>query len=156
MSFPKPSHDHRHCTEDLIARAERLCGRRGARLTPQRRDVLSCVAQSHAATGAYELIDRMAGHGARPAPITIYRALDFLLAHGLVHKIESRNAYVACSHPHEGKPAALLICEACGTVAELDAPESFAALSRGAEEQGFKASRTVVEMSGHCGHCTAS
>ena len=156
MSFPNPSHDHRHCTEDLIARAERLCGRRGARLTPQRRDVLSCVAQSHAATGAYELIDRMAGHGARPAPITIYRALDFLLAHGLVHKIESRNAYVACSHPHEGKPAALLICEGCGTVAELDAPESFAALTRGAEEQGFKASRTVVEMSGHCGHCVAS
>jgi Fur family zinc uptake transcriptional regulator len=156
MSFPNPSHDHRHCTEDLIARAERLCGRRGARLTPQRRDVLSCVAQSHAATGAYELIDRMAGHGARPAPITIYRALDFLLAHGLVHKIESRNAYVACSHPHEGKPAALLICEGCGTVAELDAPESFAALTRGAEEQGFKASRTVVEMSGHCGHCAAS
>jgi len=156
MSFPNPSHDHRHCTEDLIARAERLCGRRGARLTPQRRDVLSCVAQSHAATGAYELIDRMAGRGARPAPITIYRALDFLLAHGLVHKIESRNAYVACSHPHEGKPAALLICEGCGTVAELDAPESFAALTRGAEEQGFKASRTVVEMSGHCGHCAAS
>jgi Fur family zinc uptake transcriptional regulator len=156
MSFPNPSHDHRHCTEDLIARAERLCGRRGARLTPQRRDVLSCVAQSHVATGAYELIDRMAGQGARPAPITIYRALDFLLAHGLVHKIESRNAYVACSHPHEGKPAALLICEACGTVAELDAPESFAALARGAEEQGFKASRTVVEMSGHCGHCAAS
>lgn len=78
--------------------------RRSARLTSQRRDVLSCVARSHAAVGAYEVIDRMADHGPRPAPITVYRALDFLAAHGLIHKIESRNAYVACSHAHEGEP----------------------------------------------------
>jgi Fur family zinc uptake transcriptional regulator len=155
MSFPEPGHNHEHCTDELIARAERLCSRRGARLTAQRREVLTCVAQSHAAAGAYEIIDRMASHGARPAPITVYRALDFLLAHGLVHKIESRNAYVACSHSHEGGPAALLICETCGTVAELDAGESFAALARGAEAQGFTPSYTVIEMSGHCGHCAA-
>jgi Fur family zinc uptake transcriptional regulator len=153
MSFPDPSHDHRHCTDDLIARAERMCIRRGARLTRQRRDILACVAQSHAAAGAYEIIDRMAEHGARPAPITVYRALDFLLAHGLVHKIESRNAYVACSHSHDGVPAALLICEECGTVSELEAPEGFAALARGAEALGFTPSHTVVVMSGHCCHC---
>lgn len=153
MLFPEPGHNHSDCTEELIARAERTCSRRGARLTPQRREVLACVAQSHAATGAYEIIDRMASHGARPAPITVYRALDFLLAHNLVHKIESRNAYVACSHSHEGAPAALLICESCGTVSELDAPESFAALARSAEKQGFVPVHTVVEMSGRCGHC---
>jgi Fur family zinc uptake transcriptional regulator len=96
----------------------------------------------------------MASRGARPAPITIYRALDFLLAHGVVHKIESRNAYVACSHSHEGSPAALLICERCGTVSELDAPEGFAVLAEGAKAQGFKPSHTVVEISGHCGHCS--
>ena len=109
MSFPEPGHNHHRCTDELIARAERMCSRRGARLTAQRREVLACIAQSHAAAGAYEIIDRMTVYGARPAPITIYRALDFLLAHGLVHKIESRNAYVACSHAHDGVPAALLI-----------------------------------------------
>ena len=154
MSFPNPDHNHLDCTDELIARAERTCSRRGARLTPQRREVLACVGQSHAAAGAYEIIDRMAIRGARPAPITIYRALDFLLAHGLVHKIESRNAYVACSHSHEGSPAALLICESCGTVSELDAPEGFAVLAEGAKAQGFKPSHTVVEISGHCGHCS--
>ena len=84
------------------------------------------------AAGAYDIIERMAEQGPRPAPITVYRALDFLAAHGLVHKIESRNAFVACSHSHEGEPAALLVCEACGTVAELDvAGHPFADLRAG-------------------------
>src|SRR5262245_47553299 len=145
MSFPNPGHNHLDCTDELIARAERTCSRRGARLTPQRREVLACIGQSHAAAGAYEIIDRMASHGARPAPITIYRALDFLLAHGLVHKIESRNAFIACSHAHEGEPAALLICESCGIVAELDSPETFSMLARQAAIQGFRAERSVIE-----------
>ena len=156
MNFPDPRHDHDHCTADLVKRAERICERRGSRLTTQRRDVLDCVAQSHQAAGAYEIIERMAANGPRPAPITVYRALDFLVAHGLVHKIESRNAYVACSHSHEGMPAALLLCEGCGTVAEIDAPETFAALSKRAATQGFTAERMVLELAGTCDHCAAA
>jgi Fur family zinc uptake transcriptional regulator len=95
----------------------------------------------------------MAGHGPRPAPITVYRALDFLEAHGLVHKIESRNAFIACTHPHEGKPAAMLICEKCGLVAELDAPEMFDALQSAAKLQGFAVHRSVVELTGLCAAC---
>ncbi len=155
MAFLDPLHDHTHCTADLIARAERICERLGSRLTAQRRDVLACVAQGHAAVGAYDIIERMAAHGGRPAPITIYRALDFLLAHGLVHKIESRNAYVACSHAHEGEPAALLICEACGTVAELEAAEAFRRIDEAAKTQGFRPARTLIEMTGTCGPCAA-
>ena len=153
MSFLDPHHDHAHCTADLIARAERTCERRGSKLTGQRREILSSVAQSHTAVGAYDIIERMAAHGPRPAPITVYRALDFLLAHGLVHKIESRNAFVACSHAHEGQPAALLICEACGTVAELDVPEIFEKIAEKARAQKFTPARTVIEMSGTCGAC---
>jgi Fur family zinc uptake transcriptional regulator len=156
MTFPPSEHNHANCTGELLSRAEKLCARRGARLTDQRRDVLACVARSHAAVGAYELIERLADHGPRPAPITVYRALDFLVAHGLVHKIESRNAYVACSHSHEGMPAALLLCEGCGTVAELDAPETFAALSKRAAGQGFTAERMVLELAGTCDHCAAA
>lgn len=156
MSFPSPQHDHDHCTADLISRAERTCAGRGSRLTEQRRDVLSCVAQSHAAAGAYDIIERMAERGARPAPITVYRALDFLQAHGLVHRIESRNAFVACSRAHEGRPAALLICEACGTVAELDAPDAFAPIADAAAAHGFQPSRTVIEMAGTCGACAGA
>ncbi len=153
MTFLDPHHDHAHCTADLIARAERTCARRGSKLTGQRREILSSVAQSHTAVGAYDIIERMAAHGPRPAPITVYRALDFLLAHGLVHKIESRNAFVACSHAHEGLPAALLICEACGTVAELDAPEIFENIAAKAKAQKFTPARTMIELSGTCGAC---
>ncbi|CAN5244960.1 transcriptional repressor [soil metagenome] len=153
MAFPAAQHDHDHCTSDLVTRAERICARRGSRLTAQRRDVLACVAQSHAAAGAYEIIERMAVQGPRPAPITVYRALDFLLAHGLVHKIESRNAYVACSHAHDGEPAALLVCEACGNVSELDVPEAFDALAHKATAQGFRSARAIVELTGRCGAC---
>ena len=153
MTFLDPHHDHTHCTADLIARAERTCERRGSKLTGQRREILSSVAQSHSAVGAYDIIERMAEHGPRPAPITVYRALDFLLAHGLVHKIESRNAFVACSHSHEGQPAALLICETCGTVAELDAPEIFERIAEKARAQKFFPAHTVIEMSGTCGSC---
>lgn len=156
MTFPDPQHNHDRCTADLVRRAERICERRGSRLTAQRRDVLDCVAQSHQAAGAYEIIERMAASGPRPAPITVYRALDFLLAHGLVHKIESRNAFIACSHAHEDEPAALLICEACGIVAELDSADTFAGLAKQAAAQGFKAERTVIEMSGRCSHCVGS
>lgn len=153
MTFLDPHHDHAHCTADLIARAERTCERRGSKLTGQRRDILASVAQSHSAVGAYDIIERMAEHGPRPAPITVYRALDFLLAHGLVHKIESRNAFVACSHSHEGQPAALLICETCGTVSELDAPEIFERITAKARAQKFSPAHTMIEMSGTCGAC---
>ena len=153
MTFLDPHHDHTHCTADLIARAERTCERRGSKLTGQRREILSSVAQSHSAVGAYDIIERMAKHGPRPAPITVYRALDFLLAHGLVHKIESRNAFVACSHSHEGQPAALLICQTCGTVAELDVPEIFERIVQRAKAQKFSPAHTVIEMSGTCGSC---
>lgn len=153
MPFPAPHHNHAQCTAELISRAEQTCVGRGSRLTGQRREVLACVARSHAAVGAYDVIERMAEHGPRPAPITVYRALDFLLAHGLVHKIESRNAYVACARAHDGLPAALLICEACGTVAELEAVDAFAAVSAAAKAQGFREKHTVIEMAGTCGAC---
>jgi Fur family zinc uptake transcriptional regulator len=153
MAIGEPSHNHAVCTAELLARAERTCDRRGSRLTGQRRDVLNCVAQSHAAVGAYDIIERMASHGPRPAPITVYRALDFLEAHGLVHKIESRNAFVACSHPHDGTPAAMLICESCGLVEELDVPALFQGLAEAAAARGFDPRRSVVELSGRCAHC---
>jgi Fur family transcriptional regulator, zinc uptake regulator len=154
MVFPEPHHNHAKCTAELLSRAEETCERQGARLTGQRRDVLNCVAQSHSAVGAYDIIERMAERGGRPAPITVYRALEFLESHGLVHRIESRNAFVACSHHHDGRPAAMLICETCGLVAELDMPELFAKLRVEAESQGFHPLRSVVEITGRCASCT--
>lgn len=147
-------HDHAQCTADLIARAEQTCAKRGTRLTEQRKEVLASVAGSHSAVGAYEIIDRMAGGGARPAPITIYRALDFLLAHDLVHKIESRNAYVACAGQHADSQPTLLICESCGIVDEVIEPITIGSLNKTAETKSFIIRKTVIELSGLCGACS--
>lgn len=151
--MPQAHHDHAHCTADLISRAEQACAKRGTRLTEQRRDVLSSVAESHSAVGAYEIIERMASGGARPAPITIYRALDFLLEHDLVHKIESRNAYVACSGSHANSQPTLLICDKCGVVDEVIEPATNTSLQSTAATKHFAINKTVIELSGICNQC---
>ena len=156
MTFPTPLHDHKHCTQSIVAHAEQVCARTGARLTGQRREVLVCVAESHQAVGAYEIIERMAAHGPRPAPITVYRALEFLQEQNLVHKIESRNAFVACSEQHDGEPTALLICEICGNVSEVLERRAAEGLSEAARAQGFAIRHAVVELSGLCAHCQAA
>ncbi|MFM2130403.1 MAG: hypothetical protein RL477_1949, partial [Pseudomonadota bacterium] len=83
----RSNHDHHRCIEDALAAAAELCREQGARLTPVRRRVLEIVWQSHKPLGAYAILDVMAAGGRRPMPPTVYRALDFLLAHGLVHRI---------------------------------------------------------------------
>ncbi len=150
------NHNHAHCTAELISRAEQTCAKRGTRLTDQRKDVLASVAESHSAVGAYEIIERMATAGSRPAPITVYRALDFLLDHDLVHKIESRNAYVACAGAHLNDQPTLLICDQCGVVDEVLAPSTNACLENTAAARHFAVNKTVIELSGTCNQCAVS
>ena len=100
-AFPTPDHDHERCTADALDHAERVCQRRAQKLTPIRRQVLEALLTSHRPLGAYEVIDELATHRTRPAPITVYRALDFLIGNGLVHRIESRNAFLACGSDHD-------------------------------------------------------
>src|SRR5436305_1775108 len=100
-TFPAPGHDHDRCAADAISHAERVCAGRAQKFTPIRRQVLQALLSSHRPLGAYEVIDEMAKSMPRPAPITVYRALDFLMQNGLVHRIESRNAFLACAHDHD-------------------------------------------------------
>lgn len=152
--FTNPKHDHGHCLEDILASAGKLCARRGARLTKGRRRVLEIVAEGHRAIGAYEVLEKLAEEGARPAPMTVYRALDFLMAHGLVHRIESMNAYVACCAPaHEHAGAQFLICEKCGDVAEFGSDRVLEAIREEAKEAGFAVQTPVIEISGVCPNC---
>ena len=105
-----------------------------------RRHVLEVLAASHKPLGAYEIIDRVAARGPRPAPITIYRALDFLTAQGLVHRIESRNAFLACINNHASDaPVVFLICEQCGAVGEAPSARGRRQPERRGEERGLRA-----------------
>ena len=152
--FPSPDHDHTRCTAEAIAHAEARCAERGERLTPMRRRVLEVLAGSHKPLGAYEIIELIAGAGTRPAPITIYRALDFLRHNGLVHRIESRNAFLACVRDHAAEPAvAFLICERCGAVGEAPAAAVASSLAAAARSAGFTPQLSVIEITGTCAHC---
>jgi Fur family transcriptional regulator, zinc uptake regulator len=152
--FPAPGHDHERCSAVLMARAERRCAERNVRLTPQRRRVLEIIAASHAAIGAYDILGRLGGEGRAPAPVSIYRALEFLQRHGLVHRVESLNAYVACVTAGARHPAQFLICRRCRTVAEMNSPMIEDAIATGARSAGFSVTEPVVEVGGVCLTCS--
>ena len=137
--------------------AEGLCAARGQRLTPMRRQVLEALLASHKPLGAYEIIERIAPARAPPAPITVYRALDFLCENGFVHRIESRNAYLACVHPHaSGDLTVFLICDRCGSVGEASSAKIGATIKSAARLAGFTPKSPVIEIGGICKHCEES
>src|SRR3954465_15929403 len=152
--FPAPDHDHGRCTAEAITHAEQVCAKRAQKFTPCRRQVLQALLSSHRPLGAYEVIDELAKSMPRPAPITVYRALDFLMENGLVHRIESRNAFLACAHDHDAAAmVAFLICERCGSVGEIPASPVAQGLNDAARASGFAPKLSVVEITGICAHC---
>lgn len=140
--------------EHAIARAKQVCEARGIRLTALREAVLGVLTGSHKALGAYEIIDRMNEQGRRLAPISVYRIIDVLVEAGLVHRLESKNAYFACLSRHENASSmVVLLCEACNRVAEAEAPEAWGAIKAITHDTGFSVSATVLEIQGQCPDC---
>jgi len=146
-------HDHKICVSEALGIAKHLCEARGVQLTPIRYLVLELIWDSHKAVKAYDLLDRIKPlqHAAKPA--TIYRALDFLIEQGLIHRVESLNAFVGCScseHQHE---MLLLICKHCNEVEERPAPIVMGALSQEFSKAGFVAHSKAIEAQGICVKC---
>jgi len=155
MTFPSPSHDHAHCIAAALDAAERECQRQGARLTELRRRVLTLVWESHCPIGAYALLDRLGRDGRAAAPPTVYRALEFLLGHGLIHRVPSRNGYIGCPHPESPHAGRILLCQRCGRASELDAPGLDQAIAAASAAQGFLAHQHSLEIEGLCPACRA-
>ena len=154
-SFRPPRHDHQRCVRDALRRAREVCANNQARLTNARQRVLELVWSAHQPVLAYDLLEQLRAQQPRAAPPTVYRALDFLQAHGLVHRIESLNAYVGCadpSHPHCGQ---FLICTQCNDVAELDDARIAAVIEARAFALGFECATQTVEIRGRCPRCVA-
>lgn len=148
------AHDHTHCQRTALERAHTLCRTRKLRLTPQRERVLTALLDNHKAVSAYDIMDKLVEDGRRPAPISVYRALEFLVEQGLAHRIESRNAYIACCHDHTNEAALVFfLCEACGAVGESHSPGLKQALDTLAADVAFSASQSVLEIKGVCGSC---
>lgn len=147
-------HDHQSCVATALASAEARCKEEGLRLTPVRRKVLEMLLQEHRALGAYAILDRLRDEGFGSQPPVAYRALEFLVQNGFVHKIERLNAFVACSHPGAAHSPAFMICRKCDAVAEAQSAPSKGVLGAAARAAGFEIERTVVEAEGLCPDCT--
>jgi len=147
------SHDHQHCVETALSQAEALCARRGSRLTDTRRRVLELIWEDHKAVKAYDLLDRLGKEGGSAKPPTVYRALDFLIAEGLVHKIESLNAYIGCPHAGDDHVSQFLICDCCEAVSELHSATLDDAIGNAAKDAGFRTVRQTIELHGVCAQC---
>ena len=147
-------HDHSHCVHSALSEADTLCAQKGLRLTALRRRVLELVWQSHKPLGAYDILAVLSEQdGRRAAPPTVYRALDFLLENGLVHRISSLNAFVGCVHPEHAHQGQFLICRECHAAIELEQKAISDAIIHSARDVGFIVEAQTVEVVGLCSGC---
>ncbi len=146
-------HDHRSCRGRARAAVEAACAGRRLRLTPARACVLDALLESHRAMTAYELLDRLAAAELGSQPPVVYRALDFLVANGFVHRIERLGAFAACTEGGRAHVAGFLICRGCRRVAETVLARPPRGLAAEAGATGFAIERTVVEAEGLCARC---
>lgn len=157
MSIPiDTEHDHQKCVNHALTIAEHLCLERGVQLTLIRHQVLALIWESHKAVKAYELLERLKPLKNAAKPATVYRALDFLIAQGLIHRIESLNAFIGCrcsEHQHE---QLLLICKYCHEVEERTATNVMLALSDELKQASFIAHSKAIEIHGICRTCATS
>lgn len=137
----------------LIQKARAFCEQRGARFTPLREKVYEILLGKHGPMGAYELLDALKETESSAKPATVYRALDFLLEFGFIHRLESTNAFVACYHFGCTHPVQFLICDSCGDVAEIQSQGLQATLDKQAQEHGFVVSTQTIEAHGLCADC---
>jgi Fur family transcriptional regulator, zinc uptake regulator len=154
IAFPAPDHDHERCVCGTMARAKAAFEARGVRLTELRLAVFSEIAASHHAVGAYDIIDQLSRKGTRLAPVSVYRAIDALLTAGVVHRLESRNAFFACHASHASeRQNVVLACGTCGIVVEVEGDAVFTAIDAIVTTHRFEMAARVVEVAGRCAHC---
>ncbi len=141
--------EHLEALERLVA----ICVQRGGRMTRQRRAVLDTLLTARRPMSAYDLRDTLLPADAAITPASVYRCLDFLMEHGLVHRLETTRAFVACGHADHPHAVQFLICRQCGVVVETEDKGVAAATVRLGERLGFEVDQRTVELTGLCGTC---
>ncbi len=147
------THNHQTCMTRAIGSAEKICKDKGVRFTATRRRILELICSGHKAVGAYELLDLFHKEDPKAQANTIYRALDFLMEIGLVHKIESLNAYIGCLQAKKQHQTVILICTHCKNAFELDATSVYQSLYAMSEENQFTPTALTIELHGLCASC---
>jgi len=146
-------HNHQVCMAQSLRSAETVCVEKGMRLTAIRRRILELICASHKAMGAYELLDLFREENSKAKPVTIYRALAFLMDAGLVHKIESLNTFIGCLQAETKHQAVILICDQCKNAYELDAASVYQSLFAMSKKIQFTPVSLTIELHGLCCSC---
>ena len=138
-----------------IESADAHCLKNGAKLTELRRQVLELVLTHDGVVKAYQILNDLQQARGSAAPPTVYRALDFLVEQGLLHRVDALNGYVVCRQLECAHPSVIMTCRDCGKVDEMAADEGFAALHRACAEHGFEIEQQQLLLSGRCAQCSA-
>lgn len=146
-------HDHHACIETALQEAERICLDQNIRFTALRKHILTLIWQQHRPIKAYDLLDQLKDFDASAKPPTVYRTLDFLLEHGLIHRINRLNAFIGCAHPKQHETCFFMICTDCHEVTECCTPALKTALLEAASGQDFTPRSISVEIEGQCARC---
>lgn len=146
---------HKKCISMAITEGEKICLSSGLRFTDIRRQVLSIIWESHMPTKAYDILDKLSLTATSAKPPTVYRALDFLLENGLIHRINSLNAFVGCGHPTEHEQCYFLICTECAEVTECCTQSLTRAIEKTGKENQFSSLTTSLEIQGVCAACNS-
>jgi Fur family zinc uptake transcriptional regulator len=123
------------------------------KLSPHNQKVFDLLHEAEKPLSAYEILDKLRRHGFRSPP-TVYRALDYLVKHGLVHRLESLNSFVACQH-HEDHDhiSQFVLCTSCGSVQELEDKSLLKLAKKLGEKFLAQVNKEVFELSGICHSC---
>jgi Fur family zinc uptake transcriptional regulator len=138
-----------------VERASQAFTEKSLRFTKLRQDVFQEIASTYTSIGAYDILARLAEKGTRLAPISVYRAIDALIEAGVIHRLESKNAYFACRRLDHatGRRPIFLACEKCNAVQEVDSEGIFDTIDRVSRAANFQPRVKFVEVSGLCRSC---
>ena len=145
--------NHKISIDKALKKAEVICNKKGVKLTKLRQKVLTLILKNHGYVKAYDLLNDLKKNDASAKPPTVYRSLDFLMEHGFIHKIQSLNAFVGCSHPDEHEDCYFLICKECKNIEECCSNKVKKVLTSTSGKNNFSPNQVTLEITGICQDC---
>ena len=146
--------NHKISIDEALKKAEIICNKKGVKLTKLRQKVLTLILKNHGYVKAYDLLNDLKKNDASAKPPTVYRSLDFLMEHGFIHKIQSLNAFVGCSHPDEHEDCYFLICKECKNIEECCSNTVKKVLTSTSGKNNFSPNQVTLEITGICQDCS--
>ena len=146
--------NHKISIDEALKKAEIICNKKGVKLTKLRQKVLTLILKNHGYVKAYDLLNDLKKNDASAKPPTVYRSLDFLMEHGFIHKIQSLNAFVGCSHPDEHEDCYFLICKECKNIEECCSNTVKKVLTSTSGKNNFSPNQVTLEITGISQDCS--